>query len=142
MKALNNVPMPKVEKTLSPMSAYSNSLTRRCYAGILLSSSKGLLYLSSLMKRGKFPMSDEVLKLTLLSRKTGETKTVTVHPQQTADWGTDDLINRVEGRSSQILPADETPEAYAAAYGWKFEESKPGVSVMTVPSWVGAVNSD
>ena len=87
-------------------------------------------------------MSDEVLKLTLLSRKTGETKTVTVHHQQMADWGTDDLISRVEGRSSQILPADETPEAYAAAYGWKFEESTPGVFVMTVPSWVGAVNSD
>ena len=41
------------------------------------------------------------------------------------------------------MPVNDSPEAYAEAYGWKFEEIKPGVFSLTVPSWAGDhVHSD
>jgi hypothetical protein len=135
LTSLNGVPVEQVTAAFDPVLPYSNPLTRKTYAGIFLGSSKGLLYLSSLMKRGLFPTSDEALTLEFKSRVTGQLVRATVHPQALSDWSIDDLLNKVEGRSAKIVPTDGSPQAVADAYGWKFSEIEPGVFLFKIPSW-------
>ena len=99
LTAVNDIAMRDVAKAMYGVLPYSNSLTRKSYAGILLSSSKGLLYLASLMKRGKFPVSGSQIRLTVVSTTLGIKKEVLVSPQTMSDWRVDDLIGKIEGRS-------------------------------------------
>ena len=137
LKSFAGVEMGTLVEWMSPGLSWNDPATRRRLAGLLLGSSRGLVYLAHLMKKHpQLRLRAEGVDMEVECKNTGVTSIVRVTPQELGGhWPLTDPLTAVEGRSIDSKITEYTPEAVAKAMDFSFEEWGDKTFYLRAPTW-------